>query len=152
MISPSLMYTSGTSGLPKGVCLTYNNLQSDVDASIEQGQLKSRHRFLGVIPLFHAPLRHDGHDARADATRRTGGLPRPLLPRSPALNAFREHKISIMFGVPSMFAAMAHLKNATREDFASAYALITGGEPQPGALRDRLPRALRRHAFLRVMA
>ena len=27
------MYTSGTSGLPKGVLLTYGNLQSDVDAA-----------------------------------------------------------------------------------------------------------------------
>ena len=28
-----LMYTSGTNGLPKGVLLTYGNLQSDVDAA-----------------------------------------------------------------------------------------------------------------------
>ncbi len=34
-----LLYTSGTSGLPKGVLLTYGNLQSDVDAAIEHAQL-----------------------------------------------------------------------------------------------------------------
>ena len=45
-----LMYTSGTSGLPKGVCLTYGNLQSDVNASIEAAALKTQHVFLGVIP------------------------------------------------------------------------------------------------------
>src|SRR5206468_3811068 len=49
-----LMYTSGTSGLPKGVLLTYNALQSDVDAAIAHVNLQSRHNFLGIIPLFHA--------------------------------------------------------------------------------------------------
>src|SRR5579862_7613223 len=47
-----LMYTSGTSGLPKGVLLTYGNLQSDMDAAIQHAQLKHQHVFLGVIPLF----------------------------------------------------------------------------------------------------
>src|SRR3982751_2980593 len=49
-----LMYTSGTSGLPKGVMLTYGNLHSDVTAAIEHAGLEHNHRFLGVIPLFHA--------------------------------------------------------------------------------------------------
>src|SRR5690242_2213926 len=48
-----LMYTSGTSGLPKGVLLTYGNLQSSVDASIAHMAFRSTHKFLGVIPLFH---------------------------------------------------------------------------------------------------
>src|SRR4051794_6452365 len=49
-----IMYTSGTSGLPKGVMLTYGNLQSDVEAAISHAQLTGRHRFLGIIPLFHS--------------------------------------------------------------------------------------------------
>ena len=49
-----IMYTSGTSGIPKGVELTFNNLQSDVDASIEAAALQHKHKFLGIIPLFHA--------------------------------------------------------------------------------------------------
>ena len=49
-----LMYTSGTSGLPKGVELTYGNLQSDVDAAIIHAKLEGRHNFLGIIPLFHS--------------------------------------------------------------------------------------------------
>ena len=49
-----LMYTSGTSALPKGVMLTYGNLQSDVDAAIKHARLEGRHRFLGIIPLFHS--------------------------------------------------------------------------------------------------
>src|SRR5205807_2763146 len=49
-----LMYTSGTSGLPKGVILTYGNLQSDTDAAITHAQLQGQHRFLGIVPLFHS--------------------------------------------------------------------------------------------------
>jgi long-chain acyl-CoA synthetase len=53
-----------------------------------------------------------------------------------ALQALREHGISLLFGVPSMMAAIAHLKNAAPDDFKSIYAMITGGEPLPAALRE----------------
>ncbi len=49
-----LMYTSGTAGLPKGVILTYGNLQSDVDAAIQHAELSGQHSFLGILPLFHS--------------------------------------------------------------------------------------------------
>jgi long-chain acyl-CoA synthetase len=130
-----LMYTSGTSGLPKGVELTYNNLQSDVDAAIEFAQLESEHRFLGIIPLFHA----FGMTAMMLAPIQLGAPVVYIARFSPvaAMNAIREHRISLMFGVPSMFAAIAHLKSACPEDFKSIYAIITGGEPQPAALREK---------------
>jgi long-chain acyl-CoA synthetase len=128
-----LMYTSGTSGLPKGVELTYQNLQSDVDDSIRYARLETQHRFLGIIPLFHA----FGMTAMMIAPIQLGAPVFYLARFSPvaALHAIREHKVSIMFGVPSMFAALLHLKNASAEDFKSIYAIITGGEPQPAMLR-----------------
>jgi long-chain acyl-CoA synthetase len=130
-----LMYTSGTSGLPKGVQLTYNNLQSDVDAAIEFAKLESGHRFLGIIPLFHA----FGMTAMMLAPIQLAAPVVYIARFSPvaAMNAIREHQISLMFGVPSMFAAIAHLKSAAPEDFKQIYAIITGGEPQPAALREK---------------
>jgi long-chain acyl-CoA synthetase len=129
-----LMYTSGTSGLPKGVLLTYGNLQSDVDAAIEHAQLEREHVFLGVIPLFHA----FGMTAMMLAPLQLGATIIYIARFSPvaALNAMREHKVSLMFGVPSMYAAMARLKDAKPEDFKSIYAMISGGEPLPTVLRE----------------
>src|SRR4051812_10754697 len=128
-----LMYTSGTSGLPKGVILTYGNLQSDVDAAIKHARLEHKHRFLGVIPLFHsfgmtammlAPIQLAATVTYMSRFSAVG-----------ALKAIREQQISLMFGVPSMYAAILRLKDAKPEDFKPVYAMISGGEPLPEAVR-----------------
>lgn len=128
-----LLYTSGSTGLPKGVMLTYNNLQSNVDSAIIHAQLQRRHTFLGVIPLFHS----FGITAMMLAPIQLGAILIYLARFSPVatVNAIREHKASLIFGTPSMFGAIARLKDAKPEDFASIYAMITGAEPLPAALR-----------------
>ncbi len=140
-----LLYTSGTSGLPKGVLLTYGNLQSDVDSAIEHAQLQHEHVFLGVIPLFHA----FGMTAMMLAPIQLGATIIYIARFSPvaALNAIREHKVSLMFGVPSMYAAIARLKDAKTEDFSTIYAMISGGEPLPSALRDAFMKRFNVHVF-----
>jgi long-chain acyl-CoA synthetase len=127
-----LMYTSGTAGMPKGVELTYGNLQSDVDASIEHAALKHGHKFLGLIPLFHA----FGMTGTMLAPVQLGASVVYLTRFSGAgtVKAIREHKISLVQAVPSMYGAMLHMKGATAEDFSSIYAMISGGEPLPAAL------------------
>ncbi len=129
-----LMYTSGTSGLPKGVMLSYGNLQSDVDASIDHANLQKRHVFLGVIPLFHS----FGMTAMMLAPIQLGAPVVYMARFSPAgaLQAIRKHKVSILFGVPSMFAAMLRLTGAEPADFKDFFAIISGGEPLPPAVRD----------------
>jgi long-chain acyl-CoA synthetase len=129
-----LMYTSGTSGLPKGVMLTFENLQTDIDACIQHARLEHKHKFLGVIPLFHA----FGMTAMMLAPIQLGSTIVYMARFSAmgALTAVRDHGISLMFAVPSMLAAIAHLKSATPDDFKSIYALISGGEPLPGRVRE----------------
>lgn len=129
-----LMYTSGTSGLPKGVMLSYGNLQSDVEGSIVHAGLQSRHTFLGIIPLFHA----FGMTAMMLAPIQLGARIVYTARFSPVatMNAIRQHKASILFGVPSMFGAMLRLENASPGDFAHMYAMISGGEALPPQIRE----------------
>lgn len=129
-----LMYTSGTSGLPKGVMLTHGNIRSDVDSAIAHVKMDRSHKFLGVIPLFHA----FGMTAMMVAPISLGAKVIYTSRFSPvgALKAIREHQVSLMFGVPSMFGAMLRLKDAGPEDFRSIYALVSGGEPLPSNIRD----------------
>lgn len=124
-----LMYTSGTSGLPKGVMLTYDNLHSDVAACIEHADLQRRHTFLGIVPLFHA----FGMTASMIAPI-TLGAPVVYMARfngPGVINAIRKHHVSIIFGVPAMFGALLHVADASADDFKGFYAVLSGGEPMP---------------------
>jgi len=129
-----LMYTSGTSSLPKGVMLTYGNLQSDVEAAITHAKLEGKHRFLGIIPLFHST----GLLGTLLAPITLGAQVVYIARFSPVatLHAIRDHKISLVIAVPSMYGAMLRLKDASPADFANIYALISGGEPLPAAVRE----------------
>jgi long-chain acyl-CoA synthetase len=50
----SLLYTSGTTGAPKGVMLTHGNLCSDAEAVREVNLVGSRENVLSALPLHHA--------------------------------------------------------------------------------------------------
>ncbi|MGC4030608.1 MAG: AMP-binding protein [Tepidisphaeraceae bacterium] len=129
----TILYTSGTSGLPKGVCLTQNNLQSDVEACIQKAQLKGEHSFLGIIPLFHST----GMLATMLAPVTLGAKAVYIARFSPVatMKAIREHGISVLTGVPSMYGALLRLKDASPDDFKNIYVCLSGGEPLPGTIR-----------------
>jgi long-chain acyl-CoA synthetase len=106
-----------------------------VDAAIAYAALKGEHRFLGVVPMFHSL----GLTATLLAPFQLGATVVYMGRFNPtaAMNAIREHKLSLLFAVPSMYGAILHLKNAAAEDFAHTYAIISGGEPLPQTLREK---------------
>lgn len=127
-----LLYTSATTGKPKGVMLTHGNLQSNVKASIEHAQLTSMDTFLGVLPQFHSfgltvltllPLTIG---SKVVYTAR-------FQPRK-VVELIREHDANAYIGVPSMFSAMLNIKEAAPEDFQRLRILVSGGEPLPTAV------------------
>ncbi len=129
-----ILYTSGTSGRPKGVMLSHGNLRSNVEAAIEHASLTHADTFVGILPQFHSfgltaltvlPLflgAHVVYSARF--------IPKKII------GLIREHKAEIFMAVPSMYGAMLGVKSATKEDFASVRMAISGGEPLPAAVFD----------------
>ncbi len=138
-----LMYTSGTSGLPKGVILSYGNLQSDVDAAISHAQLVGQHKFLGILPLFHST----GLLASMLAPMQLGATTVYIARFSPVgtIKAIREHGISVMAAVPSMYGALARLKDAGPADVQTLYAPLSGGEPLPANIREGFFQKFQKH-------
>ena len=129
-----LLYTSGTSGRPKGVMLSHGALGSNVRAIVSHAHLDKTNRFLGVLPQFHAfgvtaltlmPL-----FLGAEVIYTARFVPRKLI------ELMRQHKPNIFIAVPSMYGALLSVKSATAEDFAPLQFAVSGAEPLSQAIFD----------------
>lgn len=129
-----LLYTSGSSGMPKGVMLTAGNLLSNVDGCIEHLDITPDQTFLGVLPLFHT----FGLTAMLLVPTLLGATVhyRPRFVPRQIVDTIRDRDVSIFMAVPSMFGALMSIKEASPSDFAHLRLAISGGEPLPAPLAD----------------
>jgi long-chain acyl-CoA synthetase len=108
-----LLYTSGTTGKPKGVKLTHFQLFMNARAHTEAFEMDNSSVTIAVMPLFHAL----GLSGLLNATVLAGGTV-VLLPKFDplkVLEAIQAHRATILHGVPTMYHALLH--HPQREEF-----------------------------------
>jgi len=124
-----ILYTSGTTGTPKGAELTHDNLRRNANASLDVFGMDAAAVTLGALPLFHA----FGQTCAMNATIAAGGT-LTLIPRfdgARALEIIERDGVTVFEGVPTMYAAMLHAPNAADADTSTLDVCVSGGAAMP---------------------
>ena len=125
-----ILYTSGTTGHPKGAELTHGNLRSNTEVSRDEiVHAGPDDVIFGGLPLFHV----FGQTVALNVAVASGAC-LTLLPRFDAEHALRiisGHKVTVFEGVPTMYVALIHQPNRADYDTSSLRECISGGAALP---------------------
>ncbi|WP_369249183.1 long-chain fatty acid--CoA ligase [Streptomyces sp. R41] len=125
-----ILYTSGTTGVPKGAMLTHAGLARNCQISARVLQLTPDDVMMGCLPLFHAFGQACAMNAAVIAGARLALLSR--FHPGEALRAVEHRKITVFEGVPTMYAAVLaeHRRNPQR-DTSSLRLCVSSGASLP---------------------
>ncbi|MBN2163514.1 MAG: MFS transporter [Pontiellaceae bacterium] len=130
----TIIFSSGTTGAPKGVMLSHANILSNVDGTQAVQHFSPRDSMCAILPLFHAfgylglmwwPLLKG---------IRVAYHPNPLQTER-VIRLIREEKLTALLSTPTFL--QGYMRKAKSEDFASLKHIITGGEKLRPELADR---------------
>ncbi|MBK6762279.1 MAG: long-chain fatty acid--CoA ligase [Micrococcales bacterium] len=124
-----ILYTSGTTGKPKGAELTHSNLLSNVGVAVDLFDGNPDDVIFGGLPLFHSFGQMCGLNAAM-----TCGATLTLIPRfdpTKALEVLQRDKVTIMQGVPTMYVALVQHPEHSAYDTSSLRVSVSGGASLP---------------------
>lgn len=128
----AILYTSGTTGRPKGAMLTHANLMANSTSILQALQLEpGSDRILVVLPMFHAFAATVGM-----LTPLVHGLALVIVERfDPGLvsGAIAKHRATVFLGVPSMYGLLLRLDDEALNQWASVRFCVSGGAAMPQA-------------------
>jgi long-chain acyl-CoA synthetase len=124
-----ILYTSGTTGRPKGVLLSHRNLISNARAGAGDDPEQSRGKAtLAVLPLAHA------FGITVSNVAYLTGTITVMVARFDLEQVFQlieKHRISGFAGVPAMFVGMLNFPDAEKYDTSSLEYVVSGSAPLP---------------------
>jgi long-chain acyl-CoA synthetase len=141
-----LLYTSGTSGKPKGAMLTHRALLANLEQSarIEPPVMAPDDVVLLVLPLFHV-YGLNGALGMVAKTGATGVLVERFDP-VPTLEEIRRNRVSTVVGAPPMWVAWSLLPDVG-DAFSSVRVALSGAAPLPATVLHRVLEVTGHHVF-----
>jgi long-chain acyl-CoA synthetase len=124
-----ILYTSGTTGKPKGAELTHANLSKNAQVSSRLFSLTSDDVIFGGLPMFHS----FGQTCALNASVQMGACV-TLLPRfdaASALETLQRDRVTIFEGVPTMYAALLQYPQRVDYDTSALRLCVSGGAALP---------------------
>jgi long-chain acyl-CoA synthetase len=124
-----ILYTSGTTGTPKGAELTHSNLSSNVAAVTALHSFGENDVVLGALPLFHS----FGQTCSMNAAVASGAT-LSLISRfdaERALAIITRDRVTVFQGVPTMYSALLHHPRRDEFDTSTLRECVSGGASLP---------------------
>ncbi len=120
------MYTSGTTGFPKGVELNHTSMLACVRSMMGLTEWEA-----GEVALVTAPLFHTAGSAWASCALQSGGTIVLLRETTPAaiLHAFEEHKVTQALLVPAVIQMALQSPECETKNFSSLKRMLYGASP-----------------------
>jgi long-chain acyl-CoA synthetase len=124
-----ILYTSGTTGRPKGAELTHANLLANARVPEQLVGLGPETVALVALPLFHA----FGMTVMHNAVLAVGGrmVLQPRFSPAGAAELIERHGVTFFGGVPTMYVALLHDGAAAGHDLSTLRWCVSGGAPMP---------------------
>ncbi len=127
----ALLFTSGSSGQPKGVRLSHRNILANLRQIEDADILPDTAVLLSSLPVFHSFGFTIGLWYCLSQAPRLVTLPSPL-DSAAAVKAIREEKVTVVVGTPTFLRP--YLRRGTAADFASLEWAVVGAEKCPADL------------------
>ncbi|MGW5238857.1 long-chain-fatty-acid--CoA ligase [Monashia sp. NPDC004114] len=128
-----ILYTSGTTGKPKGAELTHFNLHQNAHRSADDiMEMTEDDVIMGCLPLFHVFGLTCGLNTSVQR-----GCTLTLIPRfdpAKAIEVIGRDRVTIFQGVPTMYAAILNHPDAEGADTSSLRTCVSGGSAMPEAV------------------
>ena len=124
-----ILYTSGTTGKPKGAELTHSNLLKNAEAGVSLAGASTDDVLLGALPLFHSFGQTCGLNAGMSAGATLSMIPR--FDPGKALEIIERDGVTVFQGVPTMFTAMLHDDSKDDVDVSTLRVCMSGGSAMP---------------------
>lgn len=124
-----ILYTSGTTGKPKGAELTHENLRSNAEVSVGLFGSRDGDVIFGGLPFFHI----FGQTCALNSAVMAGATVTILPKFDPvkALEIIQRDKVTIFEGVPTMYIALLRTPRRENYDVSSLRLAASGGSPLP---------------------
>ena len=125
----ALPYSSGTTGMPKGVMLTHYNLVANVAQTDAVERLTARETMVGILPFYHIY----GMVVLMSGALRVGAtvVTMPRFDFEQFLGLVQQHRVTMSYVVPPIVLALAKHPAVDKYDLSSLTDMLSGAAPLP---------------------